>query len=182
MEARCTDRTEGGRNTPLDKGRVRRSGPVRKNGPARIKHRGGAPVGVRPPLLGAHASPGVLFSVTPIGVPLPLPFGRREKETKGAPRHRLGGMAELCRIHAQHRFLYFPCINRRNRRSARAGYKFQSRLSLRSSGMTVEIGERQRARGGALAGCLTGKSDILRPPNSRLRGRRRRLRGNAFPL
>ena len=47
-----------------------------------IKHRGGAPVGVRPTSLGAHARQACCLSVTPIGVPLPLPLGRRGKEMR----------------------------------------------------------------------------------------------------
>src|SRR5437763_5308198 len=41
---------------------ARAPSPVRKNGPVLAKHRGGAPVGVRPTSLGAHASPGVLVT------------------------------------------------------------------------------------------------------------------------
>src|SRR6266508_4114623 len=91
MEARCTDRTEGGRNTPLDKGRVRRSGPVRKNGPTRIQHRGGAPVGVRPTSLGAHASPGVLFKCDADRRSTPSPVwekGKRDEDLPEVPKLR----------------------------------------------------------------------------------------------
>ena len=52
---------KGERNTSPGSG-CESTRPVRKNGPVLAKHRGGAPVGVRPTSLGAHASPGVLVT------------------------------------------------------------------------------------------------------------------------
>ncbi len=69
----------------LDQGRVKRSRLVRKNGPARIQHRGGAPVGVRPTSLGAHASPGVLFKCDADRRSTPSPVGEKGKRDEDLP-------------------------------------------------------------------------------------------------
>src|SRR6266508_6142382 len=82
-----------------------------------IKHRGGAPVGVRPTSLGAHASPGVLFKCDADRRSTPSPVWEKGKRDQRCAPASVNGPAELCRIHAQHRFLYFPCINRRNSRA-----------------------------------------------------------------
>src|SRR6266508_5307521 len=59
-----------------------------------IKHRGGAPVGVRPTLLGAHASPGVLFKCDADRRSTPSPVwekGKRDGRCTPASFGRAGG-------------------------------------------------------------------------------------------
>src|SRR6266540_3028313 len=59
-----------------------------------IKHRGGAPVGVRPTLLGAHASPGVLFKCDADRRSTPSPVwekGKRDGRCAPASFGRGGG-------------------------------------------------------------------------------------------
>src|SRR6266508_948354 len=59
-----------------------------------IKHRGGAPVGVRPTLLGAHASPGVLFKCGADRRSAPSPVwekGKRDGRCAPASLRRAGG-------------------------------------------------------------------------------------------
>ncbi len=59
-----------------------------------IKHRGGAPVGVRPTSLGAHASPGVLFKCGADRRSTPSPVWEKGKRDEDLPEVPKLGSAE----------------------------------------------------------------------------------------
>ena len=94
-----TGRTEGRAEIPA---RIRVRGvpsPVRKNGPVRPKHRGGAPVGEAARSQGPQAHPRTvsMLKVRHSALRSLSPMERRRKRHEGAPRHRGNGVAELWR-------------------------------------------------------------------------------------